>query len=142
MIASITVGLGVKQLLNPFSGKFIGSRTIFFTFLISLLANSSANATNLFCVRWKEYKKGIPVHTKEGEIVGVSKKAGESAVIQTALTRALMPVLPLLLPTLAFYNLSKFKLMPTNKIGKICIESSIMLVSLIYAPPLAIALFP
>jgi UDP-N-acetylmuramyl pentapeptide phosphotransferase/UDP-N-acetylglucosamine-1-phosphate transferase len=56
VVASIAVGLGVKKALNPFSGKFTGSKTFFFTFLIALLANSSANATNLLCVRWKEYK--------------------------------------------------------------------------------------
>lgn len=53
----------------------------FFTFLIAFLANSSANATNLFFVRFKEYKEGIPVLTEDGKEIGISKKAGETAVI-------------------------------------------------------------
>lgn len=52
--ASICVGLGVKKALSPFSNKFTGNKMFFFTFLIAFLANSSANATNLLCVRWKE----------------------------------------------------------------------------------------
>lgn len=84
--ASIAVGLGMKKLMNPFQGYFLGSKRIFFIFLISLLANSSANATNLLCVRWKEYQNGIPVLTKDGNEVGISKKAGQRAVVNTALT--------------------------------------------------------
>jgi len=84
----------------------------FFTFLIAFIANSSANATNLLCVRKKEYQDGIPVTTLDGKEVGISKKAGETAVLQTALTRAAMPILPLFVPTITFYLLTKYKKMP------------------------------
>lgn len=81
VLASIYVGLGVKKLLNPFESKFKGSKMFFFTFLIAFLANSSANATNLFFVRLKEYREGIPVLTEEGREVGISKIAGKTAVL-------------------------------------------------------------
>ena len=64
--ASIGVGLGVKKLLAPMEHKFRGSRAFFFTFLIAFLANSSANATNLLCVRRKELTEGIPVQSEGG----------------------------------------------------------------------------
>jgi sideroflexin-5 len=53
-----------------------------------------------------------------------------------------MPVLPLLITTLSFYYLALFKLMPKNKVGKAITETMVMLFSLSFAPPFAIALFP
>ena len=114
----------------------------FFTFLIAFLANSSANATNLFFVRLKEYREGIPVLTEEGREVGISKIAGKTAVLQTALTRAAMPILPLFVPTISFYFLAKFNKMPKSIVPKTLVQTFVFLVALTYAPPMACGFFP
>lgn len=59
--ASILVGLSLKKLITPFEKYFTGSRKFFFTFLIAFLANSSANATNLFCMRRGELTDGVAI---------------------------------------------------------------------------------
>jgi hypothetical protein len=140
--ASIGVGLCVKKLLSPFESSFKGSRKFFFTFLIAFIANSSANAANLFCVRRGEFTNGIPVLSKDGKEMGISKVAGRTAVIQTAFSRAIMPVLPLFVPTISFYYLTKLKMMPKNRGIKMAVETLVFLAALIYAPPMACAIFP
>jgi len=53
-----------------------------------------------------------------------------------------MPVMPLLVPTIAFYYLSKYNKMPQNKVIKTGLEIMIFVTTLTFAPPMACALFP
>lgn len=78
--ASILVGLGLKKMISPFDKYFTGSKKFFFTFLIAFLANSSANATNLYCMRRGELETGVAIQSPEGEYLGHSQKAGKMAV--------------------------------------------------------------
>ena len=140
--ASIGVGLGIKNLIGPFEYLFKGSKAFFFMFTISFIANSAANGTNLLVIRNKEFREGIPVLTKDGEEVGISKKVGRSAVLQTALTRCMMPVLPLGLPTISFYLLDKMKMIPKNKVARVIQQTVVFTYSIMFSPAAAWALFP
>ena len=66
---------------------------------------------------------------------------GRKAVVSTALTRFLLPIPPLLLPTIAFYKLEKKRMIPKNKLAKFGLETMIFFLSLSIAPPLSCALF-
>lgn len=134
VMASIGVGLGVKKFIEPFKSSFSGSRAFFFMFTISFIANSAANGTNLLIIRSKEFKEGIPVTTKDGEEVGVSQKVGRSAVLQTALTRCLMPILPLGVPTVSFFILDKLGMIPKSKGLKIAQQLVVFTYSIMFAP--------
>lgn len=142
VMASIGVGIGVKKFIEPFKHSFTGSKAFFFMFTISFIANSAANGTNLLIIRSKEFKQGIPVMTEEGKEVGVSKKVGRSAVLQTALTRCLMPILPLGLPTVSFFLLDKMGMIPKAKGPKIAQQVAVFTYSLMFAPAMSCALFP
>jgi len=117
--ASIGVGLGVKRFIEPFKSSFTGSKAFFFMFTISFMANSTANGSNLMIIRGKEYKNGIPITDKDGNELGVSKTIGRSAVLQTAFTRCIMPILPLGIPTVSFFLLDKMGMIPKSKPLKI-----------------------
>mmetsp|Transcript_16262 Transcript_16262/g.15977 ORF Transcript_16262/g.15977 Transcript_16262/m.15977 type:complete len:235 (-) Transcript_16262:60-764(-) len=134
VMASIGVGLGVKRFIEPFKKSFTGSKAFFFMFTISFIANSAANGTNLLIIRSKEFKNGIPVTTEDGEEVGISQKAGRSAVLQTAFTRCIMPVLPLGIPTVSFFILDKLRLIPQNNILKILQQTFVFSYSIMFAP--------
>lgn len=142
VFASIGVGLGVKKLIGPFESRFTGSKAFFFMFTISFIANSAANGTNLLVIRRKEFNDGIPVMTKDGEEVGVSKKVGRSAVLQTALTRCMMPILPLGVPTVSFYLLDKMGMIPKNKALRIAQQVVVFSYSIMFAPAMGLACFP
>jgi len=137
VMASIGVGIGVKKFIEPFKSMFTGSRAFFFMFTISFVANSAANGTNLLIIRSKEFKEGIPVTTEDGKEVGISKKVGRSAVLQTALTRCLMPILPLGLPTVSFYILDKFGMIPKTKGLRIAQQLVVFTYSIMFAPAMS-----
>lgn len=58
------------------------------------------------------------------------------------MTRAAMPILPLFVPTISFYLLTKFNKMPKSFLKKSFVETLIFLVALTYAPPMACGFFP
>jgi len=141
VISSIAIGLGTKRLLNPFANYFTGAKGLFMNFIISFLAVGSAGCANVMLMRSKEMTDGITLKDDEGNEVGKSKIVGKKAVIQTGLTRYIIPLVPLLFPTLIFYGMEKRHLIPKNKAAKMMLESCVFAVSLAYAPAMGIALF-
>lgn len=139
--SSIGIGLGMRKLLSPISRSMTGPGQFFVNFLISLSAVGSAGCLNLLIMRSEEIKKGIMLVDKEGVERGKSKIIGKEAVVNTALTRFLMPVPPLLLPTLAFYFLEKKALIPKNKVLKCTLEALIFFSCLSLGPPISCAVF-
>lgn len=139
--ASIGIGLGMRKALSPFSRNLTGPSQLFVNFLISLTAVGSAGFLNLLIMRSEEIKKGITLVDHEGVERGKSKIVGKHAVVNTAFTRFLMPLPPLLLPTISFYYLEKKNLVPKNKITKCTLESLIFFICLGFGPPLSCAVF-
>lgn len=139
---SIGVGLGVRKLLTPYSNHFKGPRQLFFNFLISFAAVGTASFANCLLMRSKEMKEGIMLRDKEGNEVGKSQIIGRKAVLQTGVTRYIMPIAPLLIPTVTFYFLEKKKLVPKNRIAKLFVDTAVFMAALTFAPPLACAVFP
>ena len=139
--ASVGIGLGMRKILEPYSNKFKGPASLFANFIISLAAVGSAGFINLLIMRSKEMKEGILLKDHEGVERGKSPKVGRKAVFTTALTRFLMPIPPLLLPTLVFFYLENKNKIPKNKFAKFGMENLVFFVSLGIAPPLACALF-
>ena len=58
---------------------------------IPWFAVACAGAANVYLMRFKETRTGITVTDKDGNALGVSKKAGTKAVNLTALTRVILP---------------------------------------------------
>ena len=140
--ASISVGLGTKRALKPFEKHFKGGRALFLNFLVSFLAVGSAGCINVILMRSKEIQEGIMLKDEDGQELGKSKIIGKKAVFQTGSSRYVMPLAPLLIPTVAFYMLEQRKLIPKNKAAKLALESIIFLSALTYAPSMACAMFP
>jgi hypothetical protein len=140
--ASIGVGLGIRKVLSPFEPHFKSKKGLFLNFLISFCAVGSANFVNLLLMRSKEMKEGIMLQDQQGNEVGKSKTIGRTAVLQTGLTRYVMPIGPLLIPTLTFYLMEKRKLIPKNRFLKMSVETLVFLAALTFAPPMATAIFP
>lgn len=67
--------------------------------------------------------------------------AGKKAVMETAMSRFVMPFPVLFVPTILNYLLSKARLLPRNTIARNCLELSFCTVSLLVGLPLSVALF-
>lgn len=139
--ASISIGLGMKRLLSPYSNKFRGPGQLFFNFLINVSAIGSAGVLNVLIMRASEMKDGIALTDSKGNEVGKSPIVGKDAVVKTAMSRIILPIPPLLLPTLAFYFMERRNLIPKSRLGKILSESTIFFWSMVFAPPLCCALY-
>ncbi|KFP86715.1 Sideroflexin-4 [Acanthisitta chloris] len=66
-------------------------------------------------VRSPEFENGIEVMDKNGKVVGVSKKAGEKAVMETALSRGVLFGTTFFLPELFMYFVQRAKLVKTSR---------------------------
>ncbi|CAI2375289.1 unnamed protein product [Moneuplotes crassus] len=141
IISSISVGLGMRKLLTPIAKKFHGPSQIFINFIVNLSAVGSAGFCNLLIMRSKEMRDGIILRDHEGKERGVSKITGKKAVLRSAITRFLMPIPPLLLPTLTFYTLERLSLMPKAMFPKMLTQIIIFFIFLACGPTFACALF-
>lgn len=139
--ASITIGLGMRRLLTPFAKNIKGPGQLFFNFLINTTAIGCAGVLNVLIMRSKEMQEGITLVDKDGNEQGKSPIIGKSAVLKTAATRVILPIPPLLLPTLAFYIMEKKNLVPKRKAAKLLTETLIFFISMAFAPPLCCAIF-
>ena len=88
-----------------------------------------AGAANVYLMRFKETRAGITVTDKDGNALGVSKKAGSKAVNLTDLTRIILPtpgnnefrdlMIVLLLPPFIIECLKEIHCVPAGKWGNI-----------------------
>jgi F0F1-type ATP synthase membrane subunit c/vacuolar-type H+-ATPase subunit K len=116
--SSIGIGLTMRKLLTPISRNLKGPAQLFVNSCISLAAVGSAGFLNLLIMRSNEIKEGITLVDSEGLDRGRSKIIAKKAVVSTAFTRFLMPIPPIMLPTICFYVLQKKSLIPKNKMAK------------------------
>ncbi|NXE91282.1 SFXN4 protein, partial [Menura novaehollandiae] len=68
------------------------------------------SAFTVAMVRSPEFENGIEVMDRNGKVVGVSKKAGEKAVMETALSRAVLFGTTFFLPEVLMYFVQRAKL--------------------------------
>ncbi|XP_054838463.1 sideroflexin-4 isoform X2 [Eublepharis macularius] len=71
-------------------------------------------AFNVLIIRGEEYESGIEIMDSNGCIVGVSKKAGEKAVKETAFSRAVMIGTALFIPDIALHYLKRTNILIRN----------------------------
>ena len=110
--------------------------------MISYIAIAGSGFVNCFLMRSKEMQEGISVHDQHGNDVGKSKIVAKKAVVQTAATRMVLPIFPLLFPTVTFYLLEKRSMIPKQKGLKLLLESVVLFASMMYSVPIAVSLFP
>ncbi|NXO18138.1 SFXN4 protein, partial [Oriolus oriolus] len=72
------------------------------------------SAFTVAMVRSPEYENGIEVMDRNGKVVGVSKKAGEKAVMETALSRAVLFGTTFFLPEVLMYCMQRARLVKNH----------------------------
>lgn len=139
--ASISVALIGRQISRKF-GITTGSisKMRFVNGLVSLFALSTAGFLNLYLIRYNETLKGITVSHK-GKPMGTSKKAAQTAVFNSAMTRAVLPVPLLMFTPLCWKVAELLKLAPAGKIGIIALDMVFIVFALTFSLPVAISLF-
>ncbi|XP_035761770.1 sideroflexin-5a [Neolamprologus brichardi] len=108
----------------------------------SSVFTASANVCNVVLMRHSELSEGISVLDNNGNVVGTSRVAARHALLETALTRVVMPMPILVLPPLIMSALEKLPLLQRQKRLVLPVHSLVCLAAFGLALPLAISLFP
>ena len=110
--------------------------------ILAYIATAFAGASNLLLMRYKEMGTGIEVFNEDGTIsYGRSKVAGRKAILETALSRFILPLPCICLPAIFNFILEAMGLIPKGVIASKILETTLICFSLTFALPFAIALF-
>ncbi|PIK52395.1 putative sideroflexin-5-like [Apostichopus japonicus] len=136
---SIAVGLNV--MINKSSA--LGPTGQLVKRFVPFPAVALANICNVTLMRYTELWEGIEVTDSKGNVLGTSKVAAKSALVETAMTRVVLPAPVLLLPPIIMTfieNRTKFlKKFPRMHFP---LQVIVCTASFAFALPLAISLFP
>lgn len=132
VVSSIGTGILMKRL---FSSK--KNLSVLGEGMIRILPSSIAGFLNAFFMRSDYITKGINVKDGQGNELGLSKKAGTKAVIESSLSRFFIPI-PGLLSIFAIRYLSKFRL---RKSMDVLVQMILCTLHLGCALPASIAIF-
>ncbi|XP_023804582.1 sideroflexin-5-like, partial [Cyanistes caeruleus] len=133
------VGLNV---LIQRANKFTPATRLLIQRFVPFPAVASANICNVVLMRHTELEEGIDVLDDNGNIVGSSRVAAKHALLETALTRVVLPMPILVLPPIIMSVLEKTSLLRSRPRMILPVQSLVCLAAFGLALPLAISLFP
>ncbi|XP_030776852.1 sideroflexin-5 isoform X3 [Rhinopithecus roxellana] len=133
------VGLNV---LVQKANKFTPATRLLIQRFVPFPAVASANICNVVLMRYGELEEGIDVLDSDGNLVGSSKIAARHALLETALTRVVLPMPILVLPPIVMSMLEKTSLLQARPRLLLPVQSLVCLAAFGLALPLAISLFP
>ncbi|PFH34752.1 tricarboxylate carrier protein [Besnoitia besnoiti] len=143
--SAVFVSVGLAVCLNGWlaRSRLQGVTRKILQAVVPYAAVASANFGNTLLMRGQEIKKGIPVYDADKMEVGVSKNAALQAVVQTAISRVVLPLPVLLLPypIMSVFN-ALLPITRTNAFLKVGMELSVIFGCLCVGLPLAVGMFP
>lgn len=102
-----------------------GAKRFLASTFFNWMAISLANGANVGLMRYKELEFGINVKDKSGFEYGKSKEAGKKALVQTIITRMVIPFIVMFGPAGVISVMKAKKLMPKNRVASLLIEGSL-----------------
>ncbi|XP_078132917.1 sideroflexin-5a isoform X1 [Sander vitreus] len=104
--SAVSIAVGLNVLIQKASHLSPTTRLLVQRF-IPFPAVASANVCNVVLMRHSELSEGISVLDDNGTVVGTSKVAARHALLETALTRVVLPMPILMLPPIVMAALEK-----------------------------------
>ncbi|XP_029415277.1 sideroflexin-5 isoform X3 [Nannospalax galili] len=170
VISAVSIAVGLNVLVQK-ANKFTPATRLLVQRFVPFPAVASANICNVVLMRYGELEEGIDVLDADGNLVGSSKIAarhvqgicsfqilmdeGEvmflmfgsgsvstAALLETALTRVVLPMPILVLPPIVMSMLEKTALLQARPRLLLPVQSLVCLAAFGLALPLAISLFP
>uniref|UniRef100_A0A673JY35 Sidoreflexin n=1 Tax=Sinocyclocheilus rhinocerous TaxID=307959 RepID=A0A673JY35_9TELE len=139
--SAVTIAVGLTLLIKR-AEHFSPATRILVQRFIPFPAVASANVCNVLLMRHTELSEGICVLDDKGNVVGTSKLAARHALIETSLTRVVLPMPVLLLPPLIMAMLERLPLLQKRPRLGLPVHSMVCLCAFGLALPVAISLFP
>lgn len=142
--SSLSIAVVMRKATAGVTKGATGFKLIFLNSLVATCSSGSANFFNSLTMRYAEIEKGIAVYSDEKlhDYLGTSQMCASSAVYQTALSRIMLSVFCLGIPTIMLYFFEKMKVIPKAKGPKLVFESCCVTFGLFAGLPLSVATFP
>uniref|UniRef100_A0A8P0NQ74 Sideroflexin 5 n=2 Tax=Canis lupus familiaris TaxID=9615 RepID=A0A8P0NQ74_CANLF len=141
VISAVSIAVGLNVLVQK-ANKFTPATRLLVQRFVPFPAVASANICNVVLMRYGELEEGIDVLDGDGNLVGSSKIAARHALLETALTRVVLPMPILVLPPIVMSMLEKTALLQARPRLLLPVQSLVCLAAFGLALPLAISLFP
>ncbi|XP_024911066.1 rab11 family-interacting protein 5-like isoform X2 [Cynoglossus semilaevis] len=144
-IGAVTSAVSIAVALNVLIQKaerFNPTSRILLQRFVPFPAVAGANVCNVVLMRHWELLEGISVLDQDGNVVGTSRVAARHALLETALTRVILPMPILLLPPIVMSFLEKLPVLQRRPRLVLPVHSLVCLAAFGLALPLAISLFP
>ncbi|XP_050020903.1 sideroflexin-5 isoform X5 [Alexandromys fortis] len=141
VISAVSIAVGLNVLVQK-ANKFTPATRLLVQRFVPFPAVASANICNVVLMRYGELEEGIDVLDADGNLVGSSKIAARHALLETALTRVVLPMPILVLPPIVMSMLEKTALLQARPRLLLPVQSLVCLAAFGLALPLAISLFP
>nr|XP_033809500.1 sideroflexin-5 isoform X2 [Geotrypetes seraphini] len=141
VISAVSIAVGLNVLVQK-ANTFSPSTRLLIQRFVPFPAVASANICNVILMRHSELEEGIDVFDSNGKIIGSSRIAAKHALIETALTRVVLPMPILVLPPIIMSLLEKTPMLRSHPRLVLPVHSLVCLAAFGLALPLAISLFP
>uniref|UniRef100_A0A3B4TD48 Sidoreflexin n=1 Tax=Seriola dumerili TaxID=41447 RepID=A0A3B4TD48_SERDU len=139
--SAVSIAVGLNVLIQKAS-RFSPTTRLLVQRFIPFPAVASANVCNVVLMRHSELSEGVSVLDDDGNVVGTSRVAARHALLETALTRVVLPMPILVLPPMIMAVLEKLPLLQRQRRLVLPVHSLVCLAAFGLALPLAISLFP
>ncbi|XP_053111159.1 sideroflexin-5 isoform X5 [Hemicordylus capensis] len=106
VVSAVSIAVGLNVLIQR-ANQFTPATRLLIQRFVPFPAVASANICNVVLMRHTELEEGIDVLDGDGNIVGSSRIAAKHALLETALTRVVLPMPILVLPPIIMSLLEK-----------------------------------
>ncbi|KAM3831539.1 sideroflexin-5 [Vipera latastei] len=141
VVSAVSIAVGLNLLIQR-ANQFTPATRLLIQRFVPFPAVASANICNVVLMRHTELEEGIDVLDEEGNVVGSSRIAARHALLETALTRVVLPMPILVLPPIIMSLLEKTAFLRSRPRMLLPVQSLVCLAAFGLALPMAISLFP
>ncbi|XP_030627081.1 sideroflexin-5a isoform X2 [Chanos chanos] len=139
--SAVTIAVGLNILIQR-AERFSPATRVLIQRFVPFPAVATANVCNVLLMRHSELAEGISVLDDSGNVVGTSRLAARHALLETAVTRVVLPMPILVLPPMVMALLERLPVFPKRRHLVLPVHSLVCLSAFSLALPLAISLFP
>ncbi|GAB6029663.1 Sideroflexin-5 [Chamberlinius hualienensis] len=138
---AVSIALGLTMLIKK-ANQFKASTKLIITRFVPYPAVATASVLNVLLMRKHELKQGIEVVDKNENVVGTSQIAAKKALVQMAISRAVIAAPIFIIPPAVMTVLEKTRWLQRNPRLVLPLNAVLATLSFGFGLPLGIAVFP
>ncbi|XP_043545528.1 sideroflexin-5-like isoform X2 [Chiloscyllium plagiosum] len=139
--SAVSIAVGLNLFIKRANRFNPATRSLIQRF-VPFPAVAAANVCNVVLMRHSELEEGISVLDMDGNVIGTSRIAARQALLETAMTRIVLPIPILVLPPIIMSLLEKTWILKGHPRLTLPMHSLVCLAAFGFALPVAISLFP